>query len=46
MVRISPDYGFPLAALVIGQACRDLDLREGDQVTVLIKAPAIHLVTR
>ena len=46
MVRLSLDCGFPLAALVTGQACRDLELREGDRVTALIKAPAIHLVPR
>jgi molybdate transport system ATP-binding protein len=46
MVRLSLDCGFPLTALVTKQAYDELDLREGEQVTALIKAPAIHLVPR
>jgi molybdate transport system ATP-binding protein len=46
MVRVSLDCGFTLAALVTHQACQELDLREGDRVTALVKAPAIHLIPR
>jgi molybdate transport system ATP-binding protein len=46
MVRILLDCGFVLTALVTNQACQELGLREGDQVTALIKAPAIHLIPR
>jgi molybdate transport system ATP-binding protein len=46
MVRISLDCGFPLTALVTNQASRELDLREGETVTALVKAPAIHLIPR
>ncbi len=44
MVRLSLPCGFPLTALVTRQACEELALQEGDRVTALIKAPAIHLV--
>ena len=44
MVRLNMDCGFPLAALVTKQACEELNLREGERVTALVKAPAIHLV--
>jgi molybdate transport system ATP-binding protein len=46
MVRISLDCGFALTALVTNQACLELDLREGDPVTALVKAPALHLIPR
>jgi molybdate transport system ATP-binding protein len=46
MVRVSLDCGFPLMALVTRQACREMGLTEGDGVTAVIKAPAIHLVPR
>ena len=46
MVRLSMDCGFPLAALVTRQACEELSLQEGERVTALIKAPAIHLIPR
>jgi molybdate transport system ATP-binding protein len=46
MIRLGLDCGFPLAALVTRQACEELGLREGERVTALIKAPAIHLVPR
>jgi molybdopterin-binding protein len=46
MVRLSLACGFPLTALVTRQACDELGLQEGEQVTALIKAPAIHLVPR
>jgi molybdate transport system ATP-binding protein len=46
MVRLSLACGFPLAALITKQAYDDLALREGEWVTALIKAPALHLVPR
>jgi molybdate transport system ATP-binding protein len=44
LVRIALDCGFPLTALVTRPACEELNLQVNDQVTVLIKAQAIHLV--
>jgi molybdate transport system ATP-binding protein len=46
MVRLNLACGFPLTALVTRQACDELALQEGDHVTALIKAPAIHVVPR
>lgn len=46
LVRVELDAGFPLFALVTRPACTELALREGEQITALIKAPAIHLVPR
>lgn len=46
LVRVELDAGFPLFALVTRPACAELGLREGVQITALIKAPAIHLVPR
>jgi molybdate transport system ATP-binding protein len=44
LVRINLDCGFPLQALVTRQACRDLQLAEGDQVCAVLKAAAVHLI--
>jgi molybdate transport system ATP-binding protein len=46
LVRVELDTGFPLFALVTRPACVELALREGESITALIKAPAIHLVPR
>ena len=46
LVRVELDAGFPLFALVTRPACVELALREGECITALIKAPAIHLVPR
>lgn len=46
MVRISLDCGFRLTVLITNQACQALELREGDQVAALVKAPAIQLIPR
>lgn len=46
LVRVELDAGFPLFALVTRPACIELALREGECITALIKAPAIHLVPR
>ncbi len=45
-VRVRLDAGFPLTALVTRSACDELELRPGDALSALIKAPAIHLVPR
>jgi len=46
LVRVELDAGFQLSALVTRPACTELDLREGESVVALIKAPAIHLLPR
>ena len=46
MVRVTLDCGFPLKALVTYQTCQDMELREGEQIAAVIKAPAIHLIAR
>ena len=46
LVRVELDAGFPLFALITRPACTELALREGETITALIKAPAIHLVPR
>lgn len=46
LVRLVVDCGFALTALVTKQASAELQLREGLPVTALIKATAIHLVSR
>jgi molybdopterin-binding protein len=46
VVRARLDCGFPLTALITYQAARELELGEGDEVTALIKAPAILLIRR
>ena len=46
LVRVELDAGFPLFALITRPACVELALREGELITALIKAPAIHLVPR
>ncbi len=44
LVRLTLDAGFPLEALVTRQACADLGLAEGEAVTALLKASALHLI--
>ena len=46
LTRLSVDCGFPLMAVITNQACEELGLRPGETVTVLVKAPAIHLIPR
>ena len=46
LTRVELDAGFPLFAFVTRPACEDLNLRTGDSVTALIKAPAVHLIAR
>ena len=44
LVRLTLDCGFPLESLVTRRACEDLGLKEGEAVTALLKASAIHLI--
>jgi molybdate transport system ATP-binding protein len=46
MFRIGLDVGFRLTALVTRPACEELQLKIGDQVIAMLKAPAIHLIAR
>jgi molybdate transport system ATP-binding protein len=46
MVRVGIECGFPLKALVTYQACEDMGLHDGMEVTALVKAPAIRLIPR
>jgi molybdate transport system ATP-binding protein len=46
LMRIDLDCGFPLIALLTKQACAELALGPGDQISALIKAPNIHLIPR
>lgn len=46
MVRLTLDCGFLLKALVTKHACLEMRLQEGDEVTAMLKAAAIHLVSR
>jgi molybdate transport system ATP-binding protein len=46
LVRVELDAGFPLFALITRPACAELALHEGESVTALVKASAIHLVPR
>jgi molybdate transport system ATP-binding protein len=46
MVRVGIDCGFSLKALVTHQACEEMGLRDGMEVTALVKAPAIRLIPR
>jgi molybdate transport system ATP-binding protein len=46
LVRVALDCGFPLVALVTRPAAADLDLRPGGRVIAVIKAPAVHLISR
>lgn len=46
LVRVELDCGFSLTAYITRAALRELELREGSQVTAVVKAPAVHLVPR
>jgi len=46
LARVELDAGFPLFAFVTRPACEELDLRPGTGVSVLIKAPSVHLIPR
>jgi molybdate transport system ATP-binding protein len=44
--RIELDCGFSLAAVLTGQACEELALKENDRVLAMIKATNVHLIPR
>ena len=46
MVRVGLDVGFRLTSLVTRPSCEELQLRLGDKVIAMLKAPAIHLIAR
>ena len=46
LVRVSLDCGFPMTAVITRPAREELGLVEGETVTALIKATAIHLIPR
>ncbi|HMP78802.1 MAG TPA: ABC transporter ATP-binding protein [Pirellulaceae bacterium] len=46
LVRVALDCGFPLVALVTRPACEELELREGEIITALVKSPSVHLIVR
>jgi molybdate transport system ATP-binding protein len=46
LIRVGLDCGFPLTALVTRPAADELGLNEGQAVTAIVKARAIHLVQR
>ena len=46
IVRVNLDCGFPVKALITNQACRNMGLQEEGEVVALIKATAIHVITR
>lgn len=43
MVRVQLNCGFQLSALITKLSCEDLELQIDQQVTALVKAPAIHV---
>ena len=46
LIRIGLDCGFPLTALVTRPALEELQLKMGESVIAVLKAPAVHLVPR
>jgi molybdate transport system ATP-binding protein len=46
LMRVELNCGFALAALLTKQACEEMDLKPGDALTALVKAPHIHLIAR
>jgi len=46
LVRATLDCGFPLIALVTRMASEELALREGEEVTALVKVAGVHLIPR
>jgi molybdate transport system ATP-binding protein len=44
LVRVEVDCGLLLKVLLTRQACAELELRAGEAVTALVKAPHIHLL--
>ena len=46
LVRVSLDCGFPITAVITRPARDELELLEGDVVTAVVKATAVHLIPR
>lgn len=46
LVRVGLDCGFELTSLITRPASQELKLAIGDKVTAMLKAPAIHLISR
>ena len=46
LMGVELDAGFPLFALVTRPAYEEMNLRPGDPVTAIIKAPSVHLIVR
>jgi len=46
LVRVTVDCGAPIIALVTRQSALELNLSEGEMLTVVIKATAVHLIPR
>jgi molybdate transport system ATP-binding protein len=46
IVRLDLDCGFPLKALITNQAYENMSLHEWSEVVALIKATAVHVITR
>jgi molybdate transport system ATP-binding protein len=46
LVRVALDCGFSLHALVTRTACNELELREGEAITALVKVPCVHVIAR
>ncbi len=44
LVRVGLDCGFELTSLITRPASEELQLKVGDPITAMLKAPAIHLV--
>jgi molybdate transport system ATP-binding protein len=45
LARVELDCGFPLVAVVTGQSAAELELREGQEVSAVVKATAVHLAS-
>lgn len=46
MIRVELDAGFPLVASITRPAAEELGIRPGIEVMALVKAPAVHLISR
>jgi molybdate transport system ATP-binding protein len=46
IVRVNLDCGFPLKALITNQAYENMGLHQCSEVVALIKATAVHVITR
>jgi len=46
LLRVTLDCGFPLIAVITKPTVEELELREGQVLTALVKATAIHLIPR